>query len=405
MPYIELALIGDVDSLTSTGLDYLEEFMGGTWEARAGNPETIMIEASGQIAGELIDQAALVPPEALKYIGTDIYRVAELEGTNASMQATITFAPTTPASTVPVDAEVAVPHPDGNRYIFTTDQDAIAPVGGGNVIVNLIALDIGEDMNGAFGDSELIEVIEGVSGVVADIATGGSDEESTTQYLDRLTEYLSVPRRPVLPEDHAKWALQVSGVGRAAVYNLYYPGTTERDAGRAVGDYALWTPPPAPAAAQSNIARCTTIAITAEDGTDPGPDLMNRVYQYLSDNREVNFMNFVIKPIYTSVDIQAHVTPYPGYTQADAIAEAKSVLQSWLSYSGWGEVPGQASGTWAVDNKVRLYEVVDYINRAQSVWYCDTVSMRLSGGGSYVSADLTLPGVVSVALAGILTIT
>ena len=151
MPYIELALVGDVDSLTETGLDYIEEFMGPNWQARAGNPETVMIESSGQIAGELIDQAALVPPEALKYLGTDIYGVPIREGTSATMDAVITFATDTPASQADIDAEVAVPHPDGNSYIFLTDRDAPAPVGGGDVPVTLIALDIGSAQNGAFG--------------------------------------------------------------------------------------------------------------------------------------------------------------------------------------------------------------------------------------------------------------
>lgn len=398
MPYIELALVGDVDSLTETGLDYLEEFMGPNWLARAGNPETVMIEGSGQIAGELIDQAAVVPPEALKYLGTDIYGFPMREGTNSSMPAVFQFAVDAPATSVSVDAQVAVPHPDGNQYIFLTDRDMPAPAGGGSMDCNLIALDIGSAQNGAFGESVLIEITEGVEMVVAGIASGGSDAESTDQYLDRLTSYLTVPRRPVLPEDHVKFALQVPGVGRASAYNLYYPGTTERDAGRAVGDFDLWTPLPAPPGAQTDVARCTTVAITGEEGMEPSTTLMNDVYKHLDANREVNFLNFVIKPVYTQVDVKAAVKGYPGYAPPDVLADAKNMLMLWLSETGWGSVPGQSAGVWASDNKVRLYEAVDYINRAQSVWYCEDVMLRIHGDTTWVEGDITLPGVVSVAI-------
>lgn len=397
MPYIELALVGDVDSLTETGLDYLEEFMGPNWQARAGNPETVMIESAGEIAGELIDQASLMPPEALKYLGTDIYGFPTREGTNAYMDAVITFATDAPATSVAVDSQVSVPNPDGNQYIFLTDRDAPAPPGGGDVEVTLIALDIGSEQNGSFGESELIEITEGVTAVVAEVATGGSNAESTDQYLDRLTSYLTVPRRPVLPEDHVKFALQVDGVGRASVYNLYYPGTAERDAGRAVGDFDLWTPPPPPVGPQQNVARCTTVAITGPEGADPSIDLMNSVWKYLSANREVNFLNFVIKPVYTRVDVKASIKGYPNYLPADVLADAKNMLLTWLSETGWGSVPGSEAGVWASDNKVRLYEAVDYINRAQSVWYCENVQLRLHGDTTWTTGDITLPGVVAVA--------
>lgn len=400
--YVQLALIGDVDTLTDIGRTYLEQSMGPNWVARAGNPETILIEGSGQIAAELIDQASLVPPEALVAIGTSIYNIPMNSGTHSVASATITFAPDTPASIVPVDSEVAVPHPSGAQMVFLTDREAIAPDGGGDILVNLISLDVGENYNGAFGSSQLIDIFEGVSGVVAETSSGGSDDETAEAYLDRLTSALTIPRRPVLPADHSNLALQVPGVFRASAFNLLYPGTTELDAGRAVGDFNLWQPQPAPTAAQPNVARCTTIAIMGDGGTAPTLDLMNRVYNELNSNREVNFLNFVVSPIYTAIDIRANIKPYSGTNATDAETSAENMVRDWLDPFNWNSPPSGFSGVWEPDKIVRLYEAVDYINRASGVWYCENVEMKLQseGSGSWRTTDITLPGLVAVPTAG-----
>jgi uncharacterized phage protein gp47/JayE len=390
--YIQLPLIGDVDSLTLAGTDYMTAAMGELWVMRPANPETVLIEGAGQIAGELIDQAAVVPPEALAYIGTSIYNIPMEIGNRAFATATITFAPDVGAVMVPMDSEVAVPHPSGQSFIFTTDRDAPAPAGGGDVVVNVVALDVGAEQNGSFGESELVDVVEGVTMVMVGNTSGGVDPEDLTDYLDRLTTALQMPRRPVLPEDHGRLALQVPGVGKVAVYNLYYPGTTARDAGKAVGDYAMYTPQPAPAAAANNIARCTSVAITGPDGADPSVDLMNAVYALLDANREINFLNFVLKPVQVSVDVQAKIKPYPNDSYEDAAASAEASIRSWLSSEGWSTGPTSTENSWNPDTKVRLYEAVDYLNRSPAVWYCEQVKLKFTAQppANWVAADLDM---------------
>jgi uncharacterized phage protein gp47/JayE len=406
--YIQLPLIGDVDTLTDTGKDYLEQSMGPNWVSRPGNPETILIEGSGQIAGELIDQAAVVPPEAFAYIGTSIYGIPMHQGSRASAPAQITFDDTAGAVMVPADSEISVPHPSGQEVIMTTDRDAVAPEGGGVVAVNVIALDEGAEFNGAFGESELVDTVEGVVLVeVLSASANGTDPEDVTDYLGRLTGILSVPRRPVLPEDHVRVALQVPGVGSAAVFNLYYPGTTARDAGDAVGDYDLWKPPPAPAAPVVDVERCTTVAITGPDGAEPDLILMNEVYATLDANRETNFLNFVIRPEYTSVDVKAKVTPYSGTSPEDAAQAAQGMIENWLTPGIWNTNPGSEGGIWNADTKVRLYEAVDFINRAGGVWYVEDVQMKLSSQDNthWAAADIVLPGVAPIPTYGSIEIT
>jgi Baseplate J-like protein len=394
--YVQLALIGDYDTLTEKGMDYMRQSLAPNWVDRPGNPETIMIESSGQIAAEVIDQASLVPPEALSAIGTSIYGIPMGGGTKATANAMITFDPSAPPVMVPMDAEVSVPHPSGSELVFLTDRDAFGPPGGGDIPVQLIALEASADYNGCFGTAELIEVTEGVHTVtLTSVTAGGTNPETAEEYLDRLTDYLTLPRRPVLPEDHAALALQNPAVGRATAYNLYYPGTTVRDAGRAVGDYDLWTPQPPPAAAQTPVARCTTVAIMGLDGTMPSLYLMEEVWHTLSDNREINFLNFVVSPTMTEVDVKCNVKPYNDTIDEDVIQSVKDTVSSWLNPEEFSQSPG-VGGTWEAESKVRLYEAVDYINRAAGVWYCENVQLKLHSDSTWQTADITLPGLAPV---------
>jgi hypothetical protein len=395
--YVQLALIGDVDSLTNRGIEYMTQSMGPNWRDRPGNPETVLVESSGQIASEVIDQASLVPPEALVAIGVSIYGIPMQGGTKSTAPANITFATDTPAMMIPIDTEVAIPHPSGAQMVFLTDRDVVAPIGGGVMPVSLIALESSADYNGAFGAAELIEIIEGVSSIDVPQATqGGTDPETPEDYLDRLTDYLTIPRRPVMPEDHAQIALQNPSVSRAVAINLYYPGTTVRDSNLAVGDYSLWSPQPPPAAAQTGVARCTTVAIMGLDGAAPSKALMTEVYDDLSANREVNFMNFVVSPTFTAVDVKCDVKPYSGADPVSVTQSVEDTVSSWLSSQEWSNPPGVSQGTWEADTKVRLYEAVDYINRASGVWYCENVQLKLHSSGTWLSTDITLPGIAPV---------
>src|SRR5262245_2613987 len=97
--YIQLALLLDVDSLTLTGIEYMEDAFPG-WERHPGNPDVIMIEGAGQMAGEVYDQASAMAPEAMVRIGTSIYNIPMEDGTEAIADATFTFDITTQAGMI-----------------------------------------------------------------------------------------------------------------------------------------------------------------------------------------------------------------------------------------------------------------------------------------------------------------
>ena len=393
--YVELDLITDPDALLEIGVDYMEGALAG-FVARPGNVETILLEASSQVEAEVVAQAALVDPIIFAYFGSSLVGLPIREATPSTGQATITFAADTDAVMVAAGSLIAVPHPTGSSYAFGTDQDVVAPAGGGAVGVGISSVTDGADANGCFGVSELVDVIDGVDSVVVSGATsGGTDQESDTDYLDRLADTFTIlAPRPILPQDFATMARQVPGVGRALAIDLYQPGTNDNvAAGQPGGPLNVEGTPVLAGAGASGVARCTSVVITADGGAAPSQTLMHTTWAVLDGAREVNFLAYVIPPRYASVGVQATVRAWRGYLAADVLANALAQLQAWLDPNSWGSSGATDSTDWTVDTTVRISEAVDYLNRAAGVHWVDlsTVKLRLNGG-AWQATDLVLPG-------------
>jgi hypothetical protein len=394
--YEELDLLVDADQLTLYSIEYMEDAIPG-WVSQPANPETIMMEATGQMAGEVAAQAATVPDEAMAYLGTSVYGFPLIDGAPARGTATITFAASTPATMIPQGTEVVVPHPSGVPFVFETDRDITATEGGGTAALSVIASEYGAAQNGCFGPGEFQEDYEGVDSIVVNTTTGGTDPEDPTDYLARFSTYLSIlTARPILPIDFARRAQLNPRVERAVALDLYQPSTAE-------GGYGT----PRTASTITNVERCTTVVITAAAGAAPPADLMQEVWTDLDTNREVNFQVYVIPPgangAYTGIDVRATVRPYPGTSDADAQAQAADQLAQWLNPQNWGVVPGAgAAQDWATDTKVRIYEAVDWLNRAPAIFYVVAVTMKKSTDpvGSFAATDITLTGAVPMPTLG-----
>ena len=398
--YVELPLIEDADALLELGVEYAEEAIPGL-QMRPGNPETVLLEANSQIAAEVVQQAAQVPPVAFAYAGQSLFGIAMHDAVPASAQATITFAADVDAVMIAAESMIAVPHPSGEPVIFTTDADVVAPAGGGVVLVDVTALEAGTVANGAFGQSELVDVVDGVDTIVVSQASGGVDEESDEDYLNRLASALTLlAPRPILAHDFATMAQQVAGVGRATAIDLYQPGTSDGPPG----------PVGAPLAGSSgvhNVPRCVTVAITDEQGHAPSLELMATVWEELDTHREVNFLEYVIAAKYETIDVRATVKQYPGRTLEDVEQACVAVITEWLNPAKFGTpTTGATTDTseWVADNVVRYTELIDYLNRADGVHYVVSAELR-KAGGAWGTADIAIAGVAALPLAGSIDIT
>jgi Baseplate J-like protein len=394
--YIELPLTADATALSDLGKDYLAEAISG-WTARPGNVESVLLEADGQIGAEIVDQVAQVPPVIFAYFGQWLLGIGLREATPATATVTLTF-DAGAVVTVPEGTLLAAPNPDGESYVFQTDVEVRSDTAPFTTTVT--ALEPGEAANGCQGACELIDVVEDVASVsMTVVASGGADEEDADDYLDRLADALTIlAPRPILPGDFATMALQVSGVGRAVAIDLYQPGTNDNiAAGQPGGPLAVEGTPVNTGAGLTNVARCVSVAITAEDGHAPTQALMHTTWLTLDAAREVNFLAYVIPPTYTTVEVTATVVPFPGYVYADVQAAAVEMVETWLDPLSWGsQAVGEAQG-WTRETTARIYEAVDFISRADGVNYVKTVQLR-AVGGVFASNDLVLPGVAPLPL-------
>ncbi len=391
-PYEELELLTDTVSLIQIGKDYMSGAIEG-WVPNPANIETVLLEAGGEMIAELVGQAVAVPDESFIRLGQSIFDVQRLEGTPARAPAVIVFDADTPPVRIPQDSQVALTHPSGASFLFYTDQDVDAPEGGGSVSLELIAMETGEEPNGAFGLGEFVEVFDGVASITAGTASNGTATETPDEYLQRWARQMTIMNpTPVKPEQFATRALLLPGVGRAVALDLYQPSNTE-------GGYGL----PRDASGHTDVERAVTVVITGPDGAEPGESLMEQVWMDLDGSREVNFLPYVIPPVYTAVDVNAEVVPHAGYSADDAIDAATASLTEWLSTTYWGLSPGR-DNAWSVDSEVRLWEAVAAVNKNDPVHYATSVEMR-TGVDAFAAADITLPGTVPIAVAGTITVT
>jgi hypothetical protein len=370
----------------------------------------VLLEAAAQIAAEVVAQAAQVDPVIFAYHGSSLVGIPIRQATSATGQATVSWATDTPAVMLDAGSQLALPHPSGDLVLYETDADVTAVAGGGQVPVGITAAEQGAAANGCFGEAVAVTITDGVDSItVAAPTSGGADTEDADAYLDRLADaYTILAPRPILPGDHATIVRQLPDVGRALAIDLMRPGTNDTTTSGEAGKAAVIRDPnegSPPAATAYNVARCTTVAITSADGSPPSGPLMQAAWALLDSSREVNFLNYVLAPLFTAVGVQLTVTAWPGYARADTAAEVQGRLASWLG-AQWDTSGADDASGWTVAPVVRISEAIDHANRASSVHWVDGASVRLrAGSGAWQATDLTLPGLVPMPTAGLLTVT
>lgn len=365
--YINPPLVTEPDDLASEAFDYLEANIAG-WLPSPGNLETWQIEAISQLASELAYVASAVPVSIFRYFGESLLGLPPNPASYANGTTTWTMRDAL-GYTIPAGTLIGIPASGDELLGFAVAGDTVIPPGSTTATgVIVIAEDAGTDANGLTGTPELVDALDFVVSVTLTAPTsGGVDEESDDDYLNRLrTLFTVLAPRPILPNDFAVLALTVPGVARATAIDLYNPG-----------------PPPA-----TNVPRCVSVVVVGEDGNPVTPAVKTQVDNLLQAQREVNFLVFVIDPTYTTINVTFTVKAYPAYNGA-AIADAAEVaVADYLSPQNFGQVPYGDQPQWLYDDKVRYLEIAEVINRTEGVWYIGTLT--INGGTTDVA--LTTPG-------------
>lgn len=386
--YIELDLVADPDYLADLARQWLEAAVPGyQWEE--SQVETLLAHAFAYIGSEIVDQVAQVPPVLFAYLGRWLLGIEPAEEQAATGTATIAFDSSGLTAGIPAGWEIMLARPDGTTTSVLTVDTVTAPVGGGVVAVAVVSQNPGVADNGAAGEGDPIEPLDGIATVAVTALAGGADAEDDDDYLDRLARRMALlSPRPILPVDYALAAAQVTGVGRSVALDLYQPSTSEQ----AVGT-------PVDATSHTGVAGAITTVITAPLGVAPSAALKQAVWASLAVNRVLNTVPYVMGPAYNEISVQLTAIAYPGEDREQVQAAVEASLTQWLSPATWGARDDGTGSDWTNIRTVRLSEAIDWANRPVSVSYVDqaTVKLRIAQS-AWTAADLVMTGVVPLPL-------
>jgi hypothetical protein len=383
--YIPVPVETEPVDLASEAFDYIEQQVPG-WLPSNGNLEAWLIESLAQIAGELRTLVALVPDSIFAYFGSSILGLPPYPALQATAMTTWT-AVDAAGYTVNAGTVIAVTPPaSSDAYGFAVVSDFTIPPGQTQAAaIECRALEAGSAASGLTGSVQVIDALVFVESVTLDSPTsGGQDAETMDAYLSRLSALLTLlSPRPILPQDFAVLAQrQVEGVARATAIDLYNPG------------------PPI----NANCPRCVSVAIVGSDGQPCSPTIKAEVDALLQSEREVNFLVFVLDPVYTTIDVTFDATSFPGWDPADVQSRAIAAVENYLSPASWGVPPyGDTSGrSWLNATSVRYLEVAGVLDRVDGLDYVKTLSIGVHGG-AMGQADVGLSGVAPLPEAGTIT--
>lgn len=372
--YVDAPVPLDPDELRETAYEYLQAQVPG-WEPSQGNLDTWIIDAFSEITAQVGETAADVLTSVFRYYGANIAGISPIEATTATALSTWTMIDDT-GYTVPAGTTVGIDR-DGELIPFQTVNDLVISPGDTEAIdVSLVAAEAGDDSNDLTGSAILIDQLDYVSTVVlTTVSSGGTDAEEDSVYLDRLTDELRLlSPRPILPDDFATLAKRIVGVDRGTAINGYNPNTDTYDNERTI-----------------------TVAVVDDAGDAVDVSTKTAVEEYLTAQREVNFLVFVVDPTYTTIDVTFTCVAWPGWNIADVESAAEAAVNGYLSAANWGMPDTGEDRVWVNTDKVRYLEVAQVINNVAGVHHIsalavngDTVDVTLSG-----VAPLPQPGTIS----------
>jgi hypothetical protein len=227
--FVSVDFVTDSDTLADDAVDYLRAAMPG-WEPADGNLEVWILQAVARQVAELTAVAADVPAAIFRQFGTQLVGLAPQAGARATLTSFWT-ARDNLGYTIPAGTQVAYRVTGDDLIVFEVVGDTIITPGATTLSgVALQATDVGTAWNAVpTGPLELVDALSWVESVAASaVSAGGLDAETDDAYLDRLADDLRLlTPRPILPDDFATLARNVTGVYRALAINGYDPGTDE----------------------------------------------------------------------------------------------------------------------------------------------------------------------------------
>jgi hypothetical protein len=149
---------------------------------------------------------------------------------------------------------------------------------------------------------------------------------------------------------------------------------------------------PVPSGAESTgNARTITVAVADVNGATVGSGVRTAVSAFLTSEREVNFLVYVVDALYQAVAVTATVKAWPGNDLPTVKADTEAAIRAFLSSATWAGGPTSDPAVWLNEPTVKLGMLYDAIGDVASVRYVSSLTFGPSGG-SIGTADVDLAG-------------
>lgn len=370
MSYVTVPLQLNAEALVEEVFAQMEAEYPG-WTPAPGNFETRLIRSLVYVLIQPLAQLASdVADEIFNRYGEEIAKVLPKEAVPASAKVKITVQDTA-GYPIPEGTQIDLYRTGGEGFGFRTTEAVEVPPGQTSISeVTIEAIDAGTEQNSLEGDAELVDALAYITAVELEGSSGGGeDAEEPSEYLARLAETMQTfADRPIIGRDVAILARKISGVHRVAVRDNYNSNTNEDEQ-----------------------EKTTSMGLMAADGSTVTATAKEEVEALLESKREVNYVFIVEDPDYNPIDVKATVVPEEGWSQADAVANTKAMLEDLLNPARFSRGPQGDSTVWVFEEKLRYQDVVTAINNTEGVDHYALLEIRKEGG-VYGTGDVTLSG-------------
>lgn len=374
----------DVETIYQDFVDYVRGFHPD-WNPSEAQIDVIIARFFAQQTATIADMGSRVQRSIYRYLGAHLENIPPLPGSPA--QATISFHIVDGlAHILPLGTLVALKDANGDTFTFQTLEELVVAEGAPEwQNVASVATELGAAGNNLTGTVEMLEQFDWIDEAqVSGASSGGSDPEEDDIYIQRLTDNLSIPRRPALANDLVIMARNVPGVWRAAAIDNY------RDTGG--GTYAT--------------DKEDSVAISAvdADGQVVTGTVLDQLMSYLVGNLRQNFDLEFVPPSYNTIHVTytAHGYDEPGYSAASVESEVNDSLELFLSPARSGMVNNDIRNrSWKVTQTMRYLELTTIVENNRHIDYVETLTFAVNAGPSNTANkalagpfSLTEPGVI-----------
>ena len=242
--YISVPFAYDASTFIQTALNNIANTLPG-WQPREGNLEVLLIEQFALMTAEAASVAAQVPLAIFEYYG-NLIGIPQSAGVALNINTTWTLANGASGSVLIASGTRASILISGVVYSFLTDQDLTIDTSSSfSGSVTMTAVTAGSSYNIVTANDYLTPDYSTLNVATVFVVSQnivGSDAETTSSYINRLSNALTVyTSRPITSNDYATLASTISGVMRTTAVNQVNPAVNVLTPAQGVTQTSAWT--------------------------------------------------------------------------------------------------------------------------------------------------------------------